>query len=498
MIAKSDAMKRQDKSTESTVLAEANRLAGAGLRQAALDILLEYLSDYPGSPKVLAVVGRLYLLDKKPEKSIKYLQLSLRLSEVAKSNSRLVDAYDDSFDDEDLKYVDEQNTQIATSGFVDQSELSKPENDSVISAPEDGSGNIEPRDIVVPLPTPVNNSGGDELSKIPPVSTSSSSDPEQKELDLPNTEIDFAEGVFLDEDAEECSPTIEQIIEREGLAIDITPSDADSLEDDDEFVGVELYPDASIEALPDEAYELSWEEIDDLDQFTLQTQNESGSVLGNGKLSRKQRARQVAVNTIEVFDLDRDFLPLLQTIFYENGWGAARVAIERELLRGASREEIGLAREIRHFWQNSERYWVSFRALYRNGISNQTVASYRNMSWAEALRLVACFPEMPCIEEVEVLIEEAFTIWYDSHRLRRSFPVFFKFLKYRTASMPGTLPRTEPFYFDLYLDDGVEDFLVKDNAEDEELRRLLWDLGVDLNKPCQERMRYVAHPEALD
>ena len=489
-------MHRRRKQSQAEVLAEANRLASAGMRQAALDLLNDYLDGDPMSVQVLGAVGRLYLLEKNYPKSIQYLQKVLQVGKVAKAQSATIDAYDEDYDKQDLDFVEAQNTK---DDLFEEINLvpSTPDNLVTIARSEenlsDGGAisnslpsitrseettleSIDLRDSINAAEQPIN-----------PIVT------EETESRL-DPEVEF----ILEEETEVCLAPIDEVIANEIVQIEQMSGTVNDFPDDDEFIEEEIYPEATADEVNAEAYELSWEEIDDLDAYNATVQEQADLVVSAGKLSREQRAKQVAIEVTSKFELDREFLPLLQTIFFENGWGASRVAIERELTRGTLQDELALAREVRHFWRQSDRYWITFRGLYSNSISLQTEATYKNMSWAEALRLVACFQGLPSPEEIEDLIEETFLLWYESKRLRRSFPVFFKFLKYRTASMPGTLSRWEPRYFDVYQEDGVEDFLFKADGREEEMRNQLWELGIDIYRVHVHEKQFRAYQEETD
>ncbi|MFK5949703.1 MAG: hypothetical protein QM500_13150, partial [Methylococcales bacterium] len=96
--------------------------------------------------------------------------------------------------------------------------------------------------------------------------------------------------------------------------------------------------------------------------------------------------------------------------------------------------------------------------------------------------IIRCFPQLPDIEEVYFLIYEAYDLWYNSNRLRRSIKVFFKFLKYRTGSMRGALSGECPFYFIDYMnaDIGVDSYRLISTVSPE--REMLIDYGCILNK----------------
>jgi hypothetical protein len=488
-------MDRKIEYSQAELLADANRLASTGLRHAALDILLEYLNEYPQSARVLAAVGRLYLLEKNFQKSVHYLKKSLQVDRKENANSAAIDAYEEGYDDQDLQYA------IGNNSYFDLEGVDPKETDiiAIVSSCTEtdrsqSQGEIEDKDFVnLPFeyadlePTKFEEDDNDATSEPCDDDQVVDSRINQYELSL--------ESVVLDEEIESTFISIDEIIAQQ--IVDLDSEFVEIGEADDVVQGEEIYPDVTLDVVSDEAYELTWEEIDDLDGYSATPQHDAEPVVGKGTLTRAQRARQVAVDVMVRFELENDFLAILETIFFESGWGPTRVAIERELTRGTSCEELAIAREVRHFWWNSDRYWTTFRGIHSNAVGQQAEAAYKIMSWAESLRLVACFPDLPSIEEIEVLIEETFILWYESRNLRRSYPVFFKFLKYRTGSMPGTLSRREPRFFDSFDDDGVEDTLFKCDGAAEELRRQLWELGIDIYKVRQSEHRLREHPEEI-
>jgi hypothetical protein len=191
-----------------------------------------------------------------------------------------------------------------------------------------------------------------------------------------------------------------------------------------------------------------WDDYEDLDDLEEEAQRDflDASVLEGG-ITRSERAKQIAVELLVRYDWDVEYLPLLQQVFVENGWSAARVAIEEQMEKGLKPDELSMAREIRLLWTENEQYWISFQRIKTNAPSNQTDATYKHMSWREALRLIRCFPQLPDIEEIYQLIDDAYDLWYGNDRLRRNFNVFFKFLRYQTGAIRSTLPGDCPFSF---------------------------------------------------
>jgi hypothetical protein len=242
----------------------------------------------------------------------------------------------------------------------------------------------------------------------------------------PEYEFDFELGDQLPD---------ELLLEAPELGLDYEETESD--EDESDYLGESLTPNLDDE----ETDELAWEGYDDLDEFDELARRESlMEPQGEGAISRETRARQVAAELLETCDWHPSIIDLLQQVFVENGWGAARVAIEREIKKGLLPDELELARVVRAYWSENERFWTTYHRIKANAPCMVAEAVYRHMSWAEALRIVRCFPALPASEEVVELIEDAHGWWYADHNLRRSFKTFLKFLKYRTGSMRGTLP----------------------------------------------------------
>lgn len=155
-------------------------------------------------------------------------------------------------------------------------------------------------------------------------------------------------------------------------------------------------------------------------------------------------------------------LPLVQQIFVMNGWGATRLALEREIDKGMSPDELILAAHVKALWAENDYYWIAYD---RNGSSN---LSQYVMSWPTALMLIRAFESLPQIEEIEQFIESLFEYWYDRSSLRRAFRSFNRFLWFRICNLPGCLPASLPFNFcsphelpvEEYSDLGISDLLV--------------------------------------
>jgi hypothetical protein len=250
---------------------------------------------------------------------------------------------------------------------------------------------------------------------------------------------------------------IDQIEDDEYITEDLFEDQPEEIDDSEDILDNDLdFIDPQDEEVADD---LIWDDFDDADEFDELAHRESDEeIKTGGKLSREQRALQIAIDILKYSGWDNKHRELLQQIFFENGWSAAKTAIKNLIDRGVSPEELYLARKIKRFWMGNERYWTTFHRIKSNACSKQAHDGYKNMSWPEALRIINCFPSLPDIEEIYKLIDDTFEYWYNNKRLRNSFKAFLKFLKYRTGSMHRTLPGDyEYFYRGLPgLDTGVD------------------------------------------
>jgi len=184
------------------------------------------------------------------------------------------------------------------------------------------------------------------------------------------------------------------------------------------------------------------------------------------KLSREDRALQKAAELVGKANWSISALPLVKQIFVMSGWGATRLALEREIAKGLTPEELILASHIKVLWAENDIYWVSGSSSFSQGV----------LSWPAALLIVRSFDSIPQVEEIDVLLEDLFIHWYESTTLRRIFKAFALYLWFRFANLPGCLPANQRFEYcnpcefpsEEYSDLGLHDEL--DLERTEELR----------------------------
>lgn len=506
----------QSNPRQKETLTKANRLITSGLFQAAIDLLLEHLESDPKSVSVLNALGRVYLLDKQPEKSVEYLRQSL---DVANASAQPVNGYEsEEFSDQDLAFIVAEaghqdatvyNFEEAVAARHTESEIFPEQKITPDSASEklnaehtssfehsqtlpsesmftangdeqalkkhDGKTDLAPKDdcsnedtIHQAEPNGVGDKPVNLVIPTPPADISANATP-----------LSVFDGFTAYEDMESPLDDLEDINE-ESLWDDTDDFDIDFIDS--------LRPSDSQSDLEsnDEDEELTWDifddldDLDELDEFALRGGGEADQF--EDSVTRDIRARQMATEVLAQTDWDTDQLPLLQSIFVENGWSACRVAIEQLIVIGVSPEELVLAREIRRYWLENENYWISFYPVISNSPYKQTAAAYKHMSWQEAFRIIDCFPSLPDAEEIYLLIEEAYDIWYHSNRIRRAFKVFFKFLKFRIGSTQRSLGGNIPFFFQTQPEvEWGEDSPCYMNTISPE-RQMLSALGIELNR----------------
>lgn len=185
------------------------------------------------------------------------------------------------------------------------------------------------------------------------------------------------------------------------------------------------------------------------------------------RLSREDRALQKAAELIGSANWPFSTLPLVQQIFVMSGWGATRLALEREIVKGLTPQELILASHIKVIWAENDIYWIAFDKTGSSRLSHQV------LSWPTALLIVRSFDLLPQMEELEVFLEGLFASWYENNVLRRAFRAFARYLWFKFSSLPGCLPANQHFDFcdprslpaEEYSDLGLYDLLEIEKAQ---------------------------------
>jgi hypothetical protein len=234
------------------------------------------------------------------------------------------------------------------------------------------------------------------------------------------------------------------------------------------------------------AYAFDPDEIFDGEQASApESESESEDWL-TGKISREDRALQKAAELIGKANWPLSTLPLIQQIFVMSGWGQTRLALEREIDKGLTPDELILAAHLKVIWSENDIYWIGFDKTGSSRLSHYV------LSWPTALLIVRSFESLPQVEEIEVFLENLFTSWYENIALRRAFKAFSRYLWFRFANLEGCLPANQPFDFcnprelpaEEYSDLGLCDSL------EYEKTKILRAYGVSQTKHPQEPSCY--------
>ena len=185
------------------------------------------------------------------------------------------------------------------------------------------------------------------------------------------------------------------------------------------------------------AYAFDPDEV--FDSEDAETDDESDGL--PDKFSREDRALQKAADLIGKANWSISTLPLVQQIFVMSGWGATRLALEREIDKGLTPDELILAAHIKVIWAENDIYWIAFDKTGSRRHSHQV------LSWPTALLIVRSFESLPQVEEIEVFLESLFASWYENNTLRYAFRAFARYLWFRFANLQGCLPASQHFDF---------------------------------------------------
>lgn len=451
----------RDLNSEAEYLKQASLYVGRSQLENAIALLERARLQVPVTNRLINALGKLYLTIGKPAKAAECFQSVLNIrpkfeTEV-KNELPLI---------EDLNYLEEQSHQLSEQEYsfetTDEPKTIAPERKTLSL----GARKPTPDKKIVfksrqgrnfhENPFDINTTPSEVLDE--PSQPFDSEAFDEDSIDIYPSHYDF---LPLEDNDEDSGDLVElggeqeaDFVEGYGISVvdeldadladlaDVTVAMPEPIEDiyyespelpnlaDEFFVGTDVYDHWSDDLLDEDP-------DDDLDT----------GVLGD-RISREQRAQQAAIECLEAIGWNKKSLSFLTEVFIELGWNNARKALEREVLTGATYEELNLAFDIKQTWAECDRYWISFTGAWLPG--ETTSATYRHCSWRQALRLVRVFNGIPSSEEVWDLVESEFDYWFGNGALRTRFPAFSKYLfNYRFNESLPTLPVGEYRRFDL-------------------------------------------------
>lgn len=171
-------------------------------------------------------------------------------------------------------------------------------------------------------------------------------------------------------------------------------------------------------------------------------------------LTREQRARQKAADFVMFAGWPNSALRLVEQVFVTSGWGAARIALEREVQKGLTPNELVLASHLKAIWAENDYYWLAFER------SGSTRLSHHILSWPMALHIVRSYDSLPQLEELMTLLDSEYDYWIERPQLTKAFRSFTRYLWFRFSGVKGVLPPEQFFCF------GFPDDMELENVSD--------------------------------
>lgn len=466
---------------ENLILAESQVLLRQGRDVAASNLLEELLEVYPDSARGLRALAQIRMMQKRPQDAVPLLKRALEI--ITSPASATAQIYNESFGNEDAEYLEQEHTRQTSRREYDLFA------ESAIQHKETASPSPPPAVAGFSALTDLDLNGGEsansfskQMDRLPQV--------EPNPTDTTNSAFDTQNlGTAIEEQA---SPADEvETYNHSGLegsvklhdevTIDATPELTvdDLLADEDNFV--EQAISQEIESIHDAEFELEINVDIDADNIPVVVEDEDDEwetlVVVDGleedsiwegatdqaaidppptqrdfseipdRLTRAERALQIAMEVGDEFDWDRKGIKLLAIIFDRYWWSASKEAIRREIAAGMTPQELMLAEEVRQIWYQHPEFWSA------SGAFGEIAQRYTLISWPTALSLIRSFKGYPQSEEVESLLSSCFERWQDSVGLQRRFQGFYTYALYRVGAY-GDLPEQDGwFIFDQYSTD---------------------------------------------
>lgn len=467
---------------ESLILAESQALLRQGRDVAASNLLEELLEVYPDSAKGLRALAQIRMLQKRPQDAVPLLKRALEIITTSPA-SATGQIYNASFGNVDAEYLEQEHTRqtgrreydMFAEAAIQHKETAFPSlppavagfsalNDLDLNGGESKNSFSEQTDRlpqVEPNPTYTPNSAFDaqnldafaeeQASPADGVEIHNHSDsegsvkPHDKVIVNATSEL-TVDDLLADEDnfvEQAISQEIESIHDAEfelELAINADADDTSvAIEDEnDEWETL-----AVVDGLNKESV---WEGATDQAAIDPPPTRRDFSEIPD-RLTRAERALQVAMRVGDEFGWDRKGIKLLAIIFDRYWWSASQVAIRREIAAGMTPQELMLAEEVRQIWYQHPEFWSA------SGAFGEIAQRFTLISWPTALSLIRSFKGYPQPEEVESLLSSCFERWQDSVGLQRRYPGFYIYALYRVGAY-GDLPEQDGWLiFDQYSTD---------------------------------------------
>ncbi len=380
-------------------LHESKQLVTSGQTDMACTLLENFLTEEDENAVILSELGRIKMLQRKPHEAVPLFERALTLFQAEKLISEQKNK--------------QNNTSIISVNIVASEHLSE----SDLSFIEEISHKVMAKRKYYEF-------DDDESSTVAVITPYS----ETISQYLHNTQKIDQDEIFQEhQDSNGSETTLDElsdelISEEESFGLDFS----DIIEETTESEVLEdtFYDDAA--SLTDFAYEHAWEEYEPTgvecdDEIT---ENDIFSLPVDNRLTRLERARQVALELGDEYDWDEDGIDVLTEIFFKHGWSSTRRSMRRELDAGVTPFELLLAEKAREIWFEYTEFSEARHRRY--GISHK----YIHLSWPNAFLLIRSFGAYPDPAEIEKLLIDLYYTYHNKASLIGVYGSFTQYLEY--------------------------------------------------------------------
>ena len=396
-------------------LITSRRLVASGDAETACSILQNFINEEGEHAVILRELGRIKMLQKRPHEAVPLFERVLEL----------IDAEKIVFEQKPILSV----PLSISLNLIEQENLS----DSDLSFIESVSHEMEAKRNYYEFDDDSLNDAT-TTSQSETISQYLKTTQKSSQVDNPQDVLDSVEFEnILDE-------SFDEITEEELFGLDFSQI----IDETTESESLEDIPFFDPTNLTNFAFEYSWEEYEPVgveydDEIT---ENEIFSLPTENRLTRLERARQVALELGDEYDWDEDGIDVLTKIFFKHGWNATRRSMRWELDAGVTPFELLLAEKAREIWFEYTEFSEARHGRY--GISHK----YLNLSWPNALLLIRSFGAYPDPAEIEKLLIDLYDTYQNKASLIDAYGSFTKYLEYHIGRGRSALRESPWLSFD--------------------------------------------------
>ena len=137
----------------------------------------------------------------------------------------------------------------------------------------------------------------------------------------------------------------------------------------------------------------------------------------------RDRAKEIALELVEEYDLGHEYITVLTRIFTEYWWSRCKVSMKEQLELDVSARALDMARQLRELWAEHPEY-------HENITEHLRLFGYESLPWRLAIRLVEAYRQYPQFEEVQGFFDYWHGEWDTRYSLQRKFPSFYSMIRH--------------------------------------------------------------------